>query len=88
MATRFKSKFPQRTGGSAGKSRNDAKGAKGAKGAKDNDYPNIIEEPIRIVGDQTRGKSKVGKSRKQSAKRSGQRSSKTLAKKSGKKKGF
>jgi hypothetical protein len=56
--------------------------AKSKQPKKDNDYPNIIEEPIRVVGDQTRGKSKAGKSRKQPTKRSG----KSVAKKSGKKK--
>ncbi len=85
MAANSKSKFPQRTGRSAAKSASNS--PSNSKAAKDDDYPNIIEEPIRIVGDQTRGESTAGKSRKQSAKRSGQRSSKTLAKKSGKKTG-
>lgn len=84
MAANFRSKFPQRTGGSAGKSASNSPSNSNA--AKDLDYPNIIEEPIRIVGDQTRGESKAGKSRKQSAKRSGKSSRKALAKKSGKKK--
>jgi hypothetical protein len=76
MTAKFKSKFPQGAGGSAGKS------VSNSKGAKDHDYPNIIEEPIRIVGDKTQGESKAGKSRKQSAKRS----AKTPTKKSRKKK--
>jgi len=55
--------------------------AKSKAPKQDTDYPNIIEEPIRVVGDQTRGKSKASKSRKQPSRRSG----KTAAKKSGKK---
>jgi hypothetical protein len=73
MAMNSKSNRPQ-------KSRSSDKSAANSKASKDNDYPNIIEEPIRIVGD--RGKSGAGKSGKQSAKGSG----KTAAKKSGKKK--
>lgn len=76
MAANLKTRSSQKNRGSAGKS------AKNPKAARDNDYPNIIEEPTRVVGDQTRRKSKAGKSRKQSAKRSG----KTRAKKLGKKK--
>jgi hypothetical protein len=75
MATNSKSNRRQRSGSSADKS------AGRSKGVEDNDYPNIIEEPIRIVGDRTRAKSRAGKSRKRSAKGS----AKTIAKKSGKK---
>ena len=39
--------------------------------AEGNDYPNIIEEPIRVVGDKPRDKSKPGKSQTKSQKRSG-----------------
>jgi hypothetical protein len=63
MATSSKSNRPQRTGSS------DNKSAKSSTVGKDNDYPNIVEEPIRVVGDQTRGKSRAGKTKKQSAKR-------------------
>jgi hypothetical protein len=44
------------------------KSASGSKGVKDNDYPNIIEEPIRVVGDETSAKSRAAKAKKQSAK--------------------
>ena len=47
-------------------------------GSAANDYPNIIEEPIRVVGDRTR---QTGKSKKQS----GKGSRKTGKKKAGKK---
>ena len=35
-----------------------SKSKSGGAAAKDNDYPNIIEEPIRVIGDRTAGKSK------------------------------
>ncbi len=71
--SKSKSKSRQKTGGSGSKSANDSKSAKGS------DYPNIIEEPIRVVGDPTRDKAKAGKSRKRTTKRSDG----TVAKKSG-----
>ena len=40
------------------------------KPAEGDDYPNIIEEPIRVVGDRPRDKSKAGKSQNKTKKRS------------------
>ena len=44
---------------SANSSKKSGKQAK--KSSEGDDYPNIIEEPIRVVGDKPRGKSKAGK---------------------------
>jgi hypothetical protein len=55
--------------------------AKSKAPKKESDYPNIIEEPIRVVGDQTRRKSEGGTAKKKPLKRS----RKTVAKKSRKK---
>lgn len=57
MVPNSKSKKSQKTGGSG-------KTAGGPSSAKDNDYPDIIEEPIRVIGDRTRGKVKASKSKK------------------------
>ena len=43
------------------------------KSAEGDDYPNIIEEPIRVVGDKPRDKSKAGKSQSKTQKRSGKK---------------
>lgn len=43
------------------------------KSADGDDYPNIIEEPIRVVGDRPRDKSKAGKPRNKTQKRSGKK---------------
>jgi len=43
------------------------------KSAEGDDYPNIIEEPIRVVGDRPRDKSKTGKSQNKTQKRSGKK---------------
>jgi hypothetical protein len=56
----------------------ESKSKSGGAAAKDHDYPNIIEEPIRVIGDRTR---QSGKSKKQS----GKGSRKTGKKKAGKK---
>lgn len=40
-----------------------------SKRAAGKDYPNIIEEPIRVIGDEDRAKSKQRKSQGQSRKR-------------------
>jgi hypothetical protein len=37
------------------------------------DYPNIIEEPIRVVGDKPRNKPQAGKSQNKTHKRSGKK---------------
>jgi hypothetical protein len=44
-----------------------------AKTKKDNAYPDIIEEPIRVVGNPPRGESKTDKSGKRLAKSSGKK---------------
>ena len=41
------------------------------KAAEGDDYPNIIEEPIRVVGDKPPDKSKPGKPRNKTQKPSG-----------------
>ncbi len=43
------------------------------KSADGDDYPNIIEEPIRVVGDKPRDKSKAGKPQNKTQKRSGKK---------------
>jgi hypothetical protein len=48
-------------------------GQQAKKSAEGNDYPNIIEEPIRVVGDRPRDKSKAGKSQNKTQKRSGKK---------------
>lgn len=53
-----KSKPRQRPGRSARKT------AAPSKGSKENESPNIIEEPIRVIGDRTRNKAKAAKSAK------------------------
>jgi hypothetical protein len=37
------------------------------------DYPNIIEEPIRVVGDKPRNKPQAGKSQNKTHKRAGKK---------------
>jgi hypothetical protein len=44
-----------------------------SKSAEGDDYPNIIEEPIRVVGDKPRDKSKAGKPQPRSQKRWGKK---------------
>ena len=44
-----------------------------SKGSEGDDYPNIIEEPIRVVGDKPRDKFKAGKPQPKSQKRSGKK---------------
>ena len=44
-----------------------------SKGAEGDDYPDIIEEPIRVVGDKPRAKFKAGKPQPKSQKRSGKK---------------
>ena len=48
-------------------------GQQAKKSAEGDDYPNIIEEPIRVVGDRPRVKSKAGKSQNKTQKRSGKK---------------
>ena len=48
-------------------------GKQANKSAEGDDYPNIIEEPIRVVGDKPRDKSKTGKSQNKTQKRSGKK---------------
>jgi len=55
--------------------------AKSKAPRQETDYPNIIEEPIRVVGVQPRRKSEGGTPKKRPLKKS----RKTAAKKSGKK---
>ena len=43
------------------------------KSAEGDDYPNIIEEPIRVVGDKPRDKSKAGKPQHKTQKRAGKK---------------
>jgi len=52
---------------------NSKKSGRQAKKSEGDDYPNIIEEPIRVVGDRPRGKSKAGKSQSKTQKRSGKK---------------
>jgi hypothetical protein len=44
-----------------------------SKGSEGDDYPNIAEEPIRVVGDKPRDKFKAGKPQPKSQKRSGKK---------------
>ena len=48
-------------------------GQQAKKSAEGDDYPDIIEEPIRVVGDKPRDKSKAGKPSPKSQKRSGKK---------------
>jgi hypothetical protein len=49
------------------------KSGKAKKSSEGDDYPNIIEEPIRVVGDKPRGKSKAGKPQNKTQKPSGKK---------------
>ncbi len=52
-----------------------------SKSSDGSDYPNIIEEPTRIVGDQKPPKSKTAKSKKQATTKSGKGPSRKVGKK-------
>lgn len=56
-------------------SRSPSKKGSRAKGPEGNDYPDIIEEPIRVISDKdkAKAKSKGSKSQKQSRKRPGKK---------------
>lgn len=45
-------------------------GQRAKKSEEGDDYPNIIEEPIRVVGDRPRDKSRAGKPKNKTQKRS------------------
>ena len=55
------------------KSSNKSDSKSKSKGSEDNDYSNIAEEPIRVVGDKPRDKFKTGKPQPKSQKRSGKK---------------
>jgi hypothetical protein len=55
------------------KANSSKKSGKVNKSAEGDDYPNIIEEPIRVVGDRPRDKSKAGKPQNKTQKRSGKK---------------
>lgn len=59
MTSKSKSKPRKKTGRSARKPADDS------KSDDESDYPNIIEGPIRVVGDRTGKKSKAAKSGKE-----------------------
>jgi hypothetical protein len=54
-------------------SRRSGKKVRKQKNSEGKDYPNIIEEPIRVIGDEERGKSKAKKATKKSRKLAGKK---------------
>ena len=58
MTSKSKSKSRKKTRNVARKS------ARDTNRRKESEYPNIIEEPIRVIGDQTQNKPKAARTRK------------------------
>ena len=54
-------------------SRTSGKKVRKSKDSEGKDYPNIIEEPIRVIGDEERGKSKPKKATQKSRKLAGKK---------------
>jgi hypothetical protein len=54
-------------------SRRSGKKVRKSKDSEGKEYPNIIEEPIRVIGDEERGKSKAKKATRKSRKLAGKK---------------